>query len=71
MLLLASDQQEDLIIQREDIRKVIFVVVDGKVERREVETGVSDNSHIQILSGVEAGEEVVTGSYRMLSKEFE
>ena len=66
-MMLASSQDEGLVIQEEDIRKVVFVVKDGKAVRREVETGISDNSHIQILSGLEVGEEVVIGSYRTLS----
>lgn len=66
-IMLASSQDEGLMIQEEDIRKVVFVIEDGKAVRREVETGISDNSHIQILSGLEAGEEVVIGSYRTLS----
>lgn len=66
-IVLASTQDSDLIIQEEDIRKVVFVIEEGKAVRKEVETGISDNSHIQILSGLEAGEEVVIGSYRTLS----
>lgn len=66
-IMLASSQDEGLVIQEEDIRKVVFVVEDGKAVRREVETGISDNSHIQILTGLEAGEEIVIGSYRMVS----
>lgn len=60
----------DMVIPREDLRKVVFVVEDDRAHRREVETGISDNTHIQILSGVEAGEEVVIGSYRTLSQEL-
>lgn len=66
-IMLASSQSDELMIQEEDIRKVVFVVEDGKAIRKQVETGISDNSHIQILSGVEAGQEVVIGSYRTLS----
>ncbi len=58
---------DNLRIQEEDIRKVVFVIEDGKAVRKEVETGISDNTHIQILSGIGAGEEVVIGSYRTLS----
>jgi HlyD family secretion protein len=66
----SSDQQvnENLIIKKEDIRKVVFIVKDGIATRYEVETGISDNTHTQILSGVEAGDEIVIGSYRILSK---
>jgi len=60
----------DLVIPKEDLRKVVFVVKDGKADRQEVKTGISDNTHIQILSGLSAGDEVVTGSYRTLSKDL-
>lgn len=65
-----ADVNEDMIIPKEDLRKVVFVVDDGKAKRKEVKTGISDNTHIQILSGVETGEQVVTGSYRMLSRDL-
>lgn len=69
-VMLAS-AQDDMIIQQEDLRKVIFVVENGTVVRREVETGISDNTHIQVLSGISAGEEIVIGSYRTLSNLLE
>lgn len=64
----ASTNDNDLIIKKEDFRKVVFKVVDGKVERLAVETGISDNTHIQITNGIEAGDEIVIGSYRILSR---
>lgn len=67
----SASVDEDLIIPEEDLRKVVFVVEDGKAVRTEVETGISDNMHIQILSGVSAGDEIVIGSYRTLSQVLE
>lgn len=55
----------------EDFRRVVFVNDDGVARRVEVETGISDNTHIQIMSGVDAGDEVITGSYRVLSRDLE
>lgn len=69
-MIMASDQDDEMMIAQEDIRKVVFVIEDGKAIRKEVETGISDNTHIQILSGVDTGDEVVTGSYRMLSNQL-
>jgi len=66
----STSVDEDLVIPKEDLRKVVFVVNDGVAHRREVKTGISDNTHIQILSGLKASEEVVVGSYRILSKEL-
>lgn len=54
----------------EDFQKVVFINDNGIAKRLEVETGISDNTHIQILSGLEAGNEIVTGSYRILSREL-
>ena len=55
-------------VQSEDIRKVVFKVIDGKAERIEVKTGISDNMHIQITNGVSMGDEIVVGGYRVLSR---
>lgn len=66
----SAEADQDLIIPKEDLRKVVFVVEDGKAHRQEVKTGISDNTHIQILSGVSAGDQIVIGSYRMLSKDL-
>lgn len=57
--------------QDEDFRRVVFINEDGYAKRVEVETGISDNTHIQILSGVREGDEVVTGNYRILSRELQ
>lgn len=37
-----------------------YVLADGKIEKREIETGISDEEFIQVLSGVKEGEKVVT-----------
>lgn len=52
---------------KDDEIPVVFVVAaDGKVEQREVETGISDETHVQILKGLTGSEKVVTGPYRAL-----
>ncbi len=40
--------------------KKVFVVVDGKAEARVVETGIRTDELVEILSGLEVGEQVVT-----------
>jgi len=53
----------------DDEDKVVFVVDEDEVaRRREVETGLSDDTHVEILSGLEGGERVVTGPRRVLKK---
>ena len=55
---------------REDFRRVVFLNDNGVAKRVEVETGISDNTHIQVMSGLEDGQEVITGSYRVLSRDL-
>ena len=46
--------------------KVVFVVADGKAPQRPVKTGLSDETHVEIVSGLKPGEKVVAGPYRIL-----
>ncbi len=44
----------------------VFVVVDGKAKRRDVETGLSSDSDQEIKDGLSEGEIVITGPFRIL-----
>lgn len=48
--------------------KYVFVVKDGKVKMSEVKTGISDTTHVALVSGVTAKDQVVTGPFRTLKK---
>lgn len=47
-------------------RSYVFVDDNGTARRRNVSTGLSSDSHIEIVEGLEAGERVVTGPFRTL-----
>lgn len=56
---------------RQGPQEVVFLV-DGSVAKIvAVKTGISDDTHIEITSGLEGEETIVTGSYRAISKELE
>ena len=44
----------------------VFVMADGKAERRGVEVGISSDSDQEISSGLEQGEIVISGPFRVL-----
>jgi HlyD family secretion protein len=44
----------------------VFIVKDGKAEFRKVETGITGATDIEVLSGLKEGEEIVTGSYKII-----
>ncbi|KUG08894.1 efflux RND transporter periplasmic adaptor subunit [Solirubrum puertoriconensis] len=62
----SSDNEADK--PKGDIEEVVFVVRGGKAVITPVKTGISDFDHIEILSGVKPGDEVVSGPFRAVSK---
>ncbi len=53
---------------REKLQRVVFVKVGDKVKMQKVETGIADNTFIEIKSGVKSGDEIVSGSYTAISR---
>jgi HlyD family secretion protein len=47
-------------------KKYVFVVKDGKIHQTVVTTGISDSTHVAIRSGITAGDQIVTGPFRIL-----
>lgn len=52
-------------------KEVIFVVKDNKAKMVEVKTGISDDTYIEVISGLNGDEDVISGPYRAISKELE
>lgn len=50
----------------DDEIQVVFVAEDGVATQRPVQTGISDATHVEVTSGVAAGDKVVSGPYRTL-----
>ncbi|HKJ81007.1 MAG TPA: efflux RND transporter periplasmic adaptor subunit [Ignavibacteriaceae bacterium] len=51
-------------------QELVFVVKNGKAKTMNVTTGISDDNYIQVKTGLKGDEEVVTGSYRAISREL-
>lgn len=61
------DENDKKTIQEEPI-ELVFVHRNGRAIICPVKTGIQDNTYIQILSGIKSGDEVITGSYKTVSK---
>ncbi|MBT8103867.1 MAG: efflux RND transporter periplasmic adaptor subunit [Gammaproteobacteria bacterium] len=67
-----ADAEERFTADEDGFVEIVFCVEDdGTVVARQVKTGIQSNDMIEILSGVDAGEEVVTGSYRAISSDLQ
>jgi HlyD family secretion protein len=53
----------------DDIEEVVFVLqTDGTVKKSKVKTDIQDLNHIEILTGLKVGDEVIVGPYNVVSK---
>ena len=56
--------------EEDEKEEVVFVIEDNVAKMVRVETGISDDTNIEIVSGLEDGQSVVSGSYKALSTEL-
>jgi len=50
------------------LQRVVFLKQGDKVKMQKVDTGIADNTFIEIRSGVKPGDEIVSGSYTAISR---
>jgi len=56
-------------VNSDELEEVVFVLQkDGKVKKTIVKTGIQDINYIEIIKGLNAGDEIVTGPYNAVSK---
>jgi HlyD family secretion protein len=63
-----AKEKEDARRNLEKLDRIVFVKTGDTVKLRKVETGIADNTSIEIKSGLKAGEEIVSGSYAAISR---
>src|ERR1700737_4751669 len=56
--------------EREKLAKVVFLKKGGKAQSVKVTTGFSDETFMEIKTGVQAGDEVISGSYSAISRKL-
>jgi HlyD family secretion protein len=55
---------------KDDIKEIVFLVVGDTVTMREVKTGIQDNDYIEILSGLQENDKVVSGPYSAIARKL-
>ena len=66
-----ADAEKRYTADEDGFVEIVFIIEDdGAASARQVETGIQSDDMIEIISGVEAGEQVVTGSYRAISSDL-
>ncbi|RKY85234.1 hypothetical protein DRP98_03310 [candidate division KSB1 bacterium] len=62
------DEETDKPKSERKLIQVVFVAENGFARMVPVETGISNDTDIEIISGLKEGQQVITGSYKALSK---
>ena len=66
----AAAEKREARRQREVLLKVAFVRQGDTVKMVPVEVGLADNTHLEVKSGLRAGDEVVAGTYAAISRQL-
>ena len=75
-----SEEKEDEIAAPKERKKkgsekkvdeIVFLVEGNKAKRQAVVSGISDDDYIEIKSGLEEGQTVVTGSYSAIARDLD
>ena len=61
----ANPGPADIAKQKEEVQGV-FVIRNKKAEFVPVDTGISGTTDIEVIKGLKEGDEVITGSYKVL-----
>src|SRR2546430_9325180 len=56
--------------EREKLAKVVFLKKGSKAQLVKVTTGIADDTYMEIKSGVQSGDEVISGSYSAISRKL-
>ena len=56
--------------ERDLLAKVVFVKKGNKAEMVRVTTGIADDTYMEIKSGIQPGDEVISGSYSAISRKL-
>lgn len=62
------NEKEDARRNKDNLQRVVFIKSGDTVKQVNVDTGLADNTSIEIKKGVKAGDEVVSGSYAAISR---
>ncbi|SFO41766.1 HlyD family secretion protein [Algoriphagus ornithinivorans] len=65
-----EDQLDTLADGSTKMRELVFVMQDGEAKMKAIKTGISDFQNIEVLEGLQEGDQVISGPYFVVSKEL-
>ena len=66
-----TNTKENKGLKKNKPKEIIFVIENGIAKKKEVKTGISDDSYIEIIEGLSDNDEVVKGSFKAINKDLD
>ena len=67
-MVVKDEKEEKLNTKKEEIKECVFLNKNGVAKMVYVTTGIQDNDYIEIKSGINVGDEIISGPYGAVSK---
>ncbi len=65
---MTKNDAEQIKAENEEKFECVFISNNGEAKLKVVETGIQDDTNIEIISGLSEGDEIITGPYNIVSK---
>lgn len=66
-----SSQRDEKIMKKQKPKEIVFVVENGVAVKKEVKTGISNDTYIEVIEGIPDGVEVIKGSFKAINKDLD
>ncbi len=66
-----GEEEARFVPDSEGFVEIVWIVADGRAEARQVKTGIQNETHIEVLDGLDEDDQVVIGNYRAISRDLE
>ncbi len=66
-----TQNKETKMLKKMKPKEVVFIVENGVAKKKEVKSGISNDTYIEIIEGLSEGMEVVKGSFKAINKDLD
>lgn len=66
-----TSNKETKMLKRIKPKEVVFIIENNIAKKKEVKTGISNDTYIEIKEGLDEGMEIVKGSFKAINKDLE
>jgi HlyD family secretion protein len=66
-----TNTKETKSLKKNKPKEIVFIIENGIAKKKEIKTGISDDTYIEVMEGLSENEEVVKGSFKAINKDLD